>query len=120
MQRALLMTAVFLLARLLSRDRNTLNALGAAALAVLVWSPRALFEASFQMTFLAIVAIAGIAMPLGERSFLPYARAARNLRHLWHDTAIPPRLAHFRVTLRIWGESLADTFGQRARNLPQP
>ena len=80
-QRALLMTAVFLLARLLSRQRNTLNALGAAALAVLIWSPRALFEASFQMTFLAIVAIAGIAMPLGERSFLPYARAARNLHH---------------------------------------
>ncbi len=31
-QRALFMTAVFLLARLLSRDRNVLNALGAAAL----------------------------------------------------------------------------------------
>ena len=50
-----------------------LNALGAAALGVLVWSPAALFEASFQMTFLAIVAIGGIAVPLGERSFLPYA-----------------------------------------------
>ena len=41
-QRALFMTVIFLLARLLSRDRNVLNALGAAALGVLVWSPGAL------------------------------------------------------------------------------
>ncbi len=113
-QRALLMTAVFLLARLLSRDRNVLNALGAAALAVLVWSPRALFEAGFQMTFLAIVAIAGIAVPLGERSFLPYARAARHLRDRWRDSAMPPRLAQLRVMLRLWGEALAGVFGRRA------
>jgi competence protein ComEC len=117
-QRALLMTAVFLLARLLSRQRNSLNALGAAALAVLIWSPRALFEASFQMTFLAIVAIAGIAMPLAERTFLPYAHAARNLRDPWRDTALPPRLAHFRMMLRLWSESIADSLTPRLRSLP--
>jgi competence protein ComEC len=117
-QRALLMTAVFLLARLLSRQRNPLNALGAAALAVLIWSPRALFEASFQMTFLAIVAIAGIAMPLGERSFLPYARAARNLHQLWRDPAIPPRFAELRVSLRMWGEPLSGILGKWAYLLP--
>ena len=117
-QRALLMTAVFLLARLLTRERNPLNALGAAALAVLIWSPRALFEASFQMTFLAIVAIAGIAMPLGERSFLPYARAAKNLHHPWKDSALPPRFAHFRVILRLCGEVCGEAFGVRTRALP--
>jgi len=117
-QRALLMTAIFLLARLLSRERNTLNALGAAALSVLVWSPRALFEASFQMTFLAIVAIAGIAMPLGERSFLRHAHAARNLAQPWRDSALTPRLAQFRVMLRLWGEAVAEAFGPRLRSLP--
>jgi competence protein ComEC len=117
-QRALLMTAVFLIARLLSRQRNSLNALGAAALAVLVWSPRALFEASFQMTFLAVVAIAGIAMPLGERSFLRHAYAARSLRDRWRDTALPPRLAQLRVMLRLWGDALAKAFGPRAHALP--
>jgi competence protein ComEC len=117
-QRALLMTAVFLLARLLSRQRNPLNALGAAALAVLIWSPRALFEASFQMTFLAIVAIAGIAIPLGERSFLPYAHAARDLNYRWKDAAIPPRLAQFRLMLRLWGQSFAEAFSLRTRALP--
>ena len=117
-QRALLMTAVFLLARLLSRERNTLNALGAAALAVLVWSPRALFQASFQMTFLAIVAIAGIAMPLGERTFLPYLRATRNLRNLWNDPRMLPRHAQFRVKLRFWSQACADYLRLPPRTLP--
>jgi competence protein ComEC len=117
-QRALFMTTVFLLARLLTRDRNVLNALGAAAMAVLVLSPSALFEASFQMTFLAIVAIGGIAIPLGERSFLPYARAAERLWDRWGDTALPPRVAQFRLMLRLWSEAVANVFGHWSRGLP--
>jgi competence protein ComEC len=117
-QRALFMTAVFLLARLLSRDRNVLNALGAAALGVLVWSPAALFEASFQMTFLAIVAIGGIAVPLAERSFLPYTHAAEHLWDKWEDAGLPPRVAQFRVMLRLWSETIADIVGDWARGLP--
>jgi competence protein ComEC len=117
-QRALFMTAVFLLARLLSRERNVLNALGAAALGVLIWSPEALFEASFQMTFLAIIAIGGIAIPLGERSFLPYARAAEHLWEKWQDAGLPPRVAQFRVMLRLWSESIAGIVGDWTRGLP--
>jgi competence protein ComEC len=117
-QRALFMTAVFLLARLLSRDRNVLNALGAAALGVLVWSPTALFEASFQMTFLAIVAIGGIAMPLAERSFLPYAHAAEHLWDKWRDVGLPPHVAQFRLMLRLWSEAIAGVAGHGARGLP--
>jgi competence protein ComEC len=117
-QRALFMTAVFLVARLLSRDRNVLNALGAAALGVLVWSPAALFEASFQMTFLAIIAIGGIAIPLAERSFLPYARAAVHLWEKWEDFGLPPRVAQFRVMLRLWSETIAGILGDWTRLLP--
>jgi competence protein ComEC len=117
-QRALFMTAVFLLTRLLSRDRHVLNALGASALAVLVISPASLFESSFQMTFLAIVAIGGIAVPIGERTFLPYASATANLWDTWLDAAIPPRVAQFRVMLRLWSESIASVIGTWTRNLP--
>lgn len=117
-QRALFMTVIFLLARLLSRDRNVLNALGAAALGVLVWSPGALFEASFQMTFLAIVAIGGIAVPLGERSFLPYARAAEHLGDGWVDIGLTPRVAQFRVMLRVWGDAFGDALGGWAWGVP--
>ncbi len=117
-QRALGMTAIFLIARLLSRERGVLNALGAAALAVLVLDPAALFEASFQMTFLAIVAIAGIAAPLGERSFVRYARAARGVDEVWADAAMEPRLAQFRVMLRVWGEALGWMLGGWSLQLP--
>ena len=117
-QRALGMTAIFLVARLLSRERSVLNALGAAALGVLVLDPAALFEASLQMTFLAILAIAGIAAPLGERSFLRYARAARGIGEEWRDGAMEPRLAQFRVMLRMWGEADARLLGGWARGLP--
>ena len=117
-QRALFMTTVFLIARLLSRERSVLNALGAAALAELVWSPSSLFEASFQMTFLAIVAIAGIAVPLGERSFMMYSRASHNLNDLWRDPVLAPNVAQFRVMLRMWGEAISAILGQWAYGLP--
>ncbi len=117
-ERALGMTTVFLLAKLLSRERSALNALGAAAMAVLVLSPAALFEASFQMTFLAIVAIAGIAVPMGERSFVRYARSARAIKEQWRDGGMEPRLAQSRVMLRMWGESLAGVMGEWAFGLP--
>ncbi len=117
-ERALAMTTLFLVARLLQRDRNPLNALGAAALAVLVWSPGALFQASFQMTFLAILAITGIAIPLAERSFAPYLRASRQLEETWRDTSLAPRQAQTRVMLRLWGEVAQHAFGRWARPLP--
>jgi len=117
-QRALFMTAIFLIARLISRDQSILNALGAAALGVLILSPRSLFEASFQMTFLAIVAIGGIAAPLGERTFAPYARAASNLDERWRDMGFTPPVAQFRMMLQLWGNALAKILGTWARHLP--
>ena len=117
-QRAFVMASIFLLARLLARERSVLNALGAAVLVVLVWSPRSLFEASFQMTFLALLAIGGIAVPLGERSFLPQARVVRKLGDVWLDVGMPPRLTQFRVMLRLWSEALEPFLGRSSRTLP--
>ena len=116
-QRSLAMTAVFLLARLLSRDRDSLNALGAALLAMLVWAPASLFDASFQMTALVVVAIAGIAVPLGRYTFLRSVAATRNLFGE-HRGQLPPRQAQLRLMLEMWGETLAGVLGQWARRLP--
>jgi competence protein ComEC len=117
-QRALIMTAIYLIARWLNREITALNALGAAALAVLVLDPRALFEASFQMTFMVILAIAGLAIPLTERLILPRLRALRNLDLLRTDADVPPRLAQFRVQARMATELSSDLFGPRFANLP--
>ncbi len=84
---------------------------------MLVWSPAALFEASFQMTFLAIIAIGGIAIPLAERSFLPYAHAAKDLEDKWIDGTLPPRVAQFRLMLRLWSEAIANLLGKWAAEL---
>ena len=107
-QRALLMTAVFLLARLLSRRPSSPNALGAAILAALLLSPYALFTSSFQMTCLAVIAIAGIAIPLSGHTLLPFSHALRRLPELRLDGTLPPREAQLRVTIRLVSHLLSE------------
>lgn len=46
------------------RSSTSLNALGASALFLLAWRPSELFSPSFQLTFVAVLAIVGIAVPL--------------------------------------------------------
>ena len=111
--RAALMLATYLGARLLYRGRNMMNAIGAAALGVLIADPHALFGASFQLTFLAVFIIAGIGSPILERSTLPYARGLRLLRSASYDLHVPPKVAQFRLDLRMIGGRLARFVGTR-------
>ena len=79
-QRSLWMVTLYLLGRLVYRERSPLNTIGFAALCLLAVSPRSLFDASLQMTLLAVVAIAGIAAPLLQSTIHPYLTATRDLR----------------------------------------
>ncbi|HEX9110652.1 MAG TPA: ComEC/Rec2 family competence protein, partial [Terriglobales bacterium] len=99
--RAALMLAIYLGARLLYRERNMLNAIGAAALGVLIADPHALFGASFQLTFLAVFVIAAIGAPILEQTTLPYARGLRLLRAASYDLHVAPKVAQFRLDLRM-------------------
>ena len=56
-QRAVIMVAVFLMALLFERERDTLNTLALAALVILIVNPTALFAISFQLSFSAAFAI---------------------------------------------------------------
>ncbi|MGA3081748.1 MAG: ComEC/Rec2 family competence protein [Terracidiphilus sp.] len=105
-QRSLWMVALYLLGRLLYRERNVLNTIGFAALCLLAFSPRSLFDSSFQMTLLAVVAIGGIAAPLLQSTIHPYLTATRDLRQCALDAKLAPRLAQFRVMLRMMAEGL--------------
>ena len=109
--RAVLMLSLFLGARLLYRDRSGLNATGFAALVVLALSPAALFEAGFQLTFLALLAITGISVPLLERTSAPYRHALRHLDSTAFDLGMQPRVAQFRLDLRLVAGRLAHFFG---------
>jgi competence protein ComEC len=117
-QRALLMTSIFLIARWMDREASTLNLLAAAALGVLVFDPRTLFEASFQMTFLVIVAIAGLAVPLRRRTVGAYAQAIRKISVVHVDAFLHPTLAQFRVRIRMACGLSASLLHRRLEHLP--
>jgi competence protein ComEC len=112
-QRSLWMVTLFLIGRLFYRERNALNTIGFASLCLLAASPRSLFESSLQMTLLAVVSIGGIAAPLLASTIHPYLSAARDLRLIALDLKLPPRLAQFRVVLRMFAVALARALGKR-------
>ena len=105
-QRSLWMVTLYLLGRLIYRERSPLNTIGFAALCLLVVSPRSLFDSSLQMTLLAVVAIAGVAAPLLQGTLHPYAAATRDLRLVAVDIKLAPPLAEFRVMMRMVAERL--------------
>lgn len=112
--RATLMFAIYIVARLLYRHKATLNAIGAAALALLVIDPRQLSGASFQLSFACVLIIAGIAMPLLERTLHPYLRSLQNAESTGYDIALPPHLAQWRIDLRMIAGRLGRFLGGRS------
>lgn len=109
--RATLMCSIYLATRLLYRDRCMVNALGTAALAVLVFDPRQLFTASFQMTFLCVLIVAAIGVPLVERTSRLYRRSLAHWNADDYGSSLPPRVAQFRLDLRLIAGRLARFLG---------
>ena len=109
--RATLMMAVYLGARLFYRDRASLNALGAAALALMIADPGSPLGASFQLTFLSVLIVAALAIPLLERSSLPYRHGLRGLDSSGLDPSLEPRVAQYRIDLRMIACRLARFLG---------
>ncbi|HEX8920750.1 MAG TPA: ComEC/Rec2 family competence protein, partial [Pyrinomonadaceae bacterium] len=95
--RAALMFTLVALAPLLHRRARSLNALGGATLLLLIWRPSDLFDPSFQLTFLSVLAIIVISWPLIER-----------LREIgrWHPTSETPYPPRCPRAVRLLGETL--------------
>jgi competence protein ComEC len=111
--RATLMLTLYLGVRLLYRDRSMLNAVGAAAWGLLIVDPQALLGASFQLTFLSVLIIAGIGVPILERTSQPFFRGLRHLDSAGYDVSLPPRVAQVRLDLRMIASRLGRFFGPR-------
>jgi len=111
--RATLMLALYLSARLIYRRKSILNTIGAAALALLIVDPAALLGASFQLSFLCVLIIAGIGTPLLERTTQPLCQALKSLDATGYDAALSPPLAQFRLDLRMIAGRLQRFFGKR-------
>ena len=106
-QRSLWMVILYLIGRLVYRERNVLNTVGFASLCLLIASPRSLFDSSLQMTLLAVVSIGGVAAPLLANTVHPYLTATRGLSLLALDVKLLPRHAQFRVMIRMFATALA-------------
>jgi competence protein ComEC len=98
--RAALMTALVVMGGLFFRRLDLLNSAGMAALILLIAKPLAVRDSSFQLTFLAIGCIAGLAAPWLERNVQPYVKALRAWRDVTRDAVHEPRAAQFRIDLR--------------------
>lgn len=106
-QRALWMVLLYLAARAVFRERHALQAVGVALLCLLAWDPHALFDAGLQMTLLTVIATGGLVAPILERSFGPWLSASARIHLTAIDHSLPPRLAQYRVMLRLIAEHLA-------------
>jgi competence protein ComEC len=106
--RAALMFAIYLLARLVYRERALLNTIAATALLLLAAEPADVNDAGFQLSFFSVLLIAAVALPCIERTSAPYRRAVADLDNLDRDLSMGPRQAQFRIELRMLREALRE------------
>ena len=100
-QRAAVMIGLYLLARLIYRERALLNTIAAAALLLLILHPADLNDAGFQLSFFAVLLIAAIALPWIEQTSAPYRRAVDDLENRDRELTLAPSQAQFRIELRM-------------------
>jgi competence protein ComEC len=111
--RAAMMAMVVVLGGFFYRRLELLNSAAAAALVLLAARPLALRDSSFQLTFVAIGCIAGLALPWLEKTVQPYVRALRGWRDITRDAAHQPRAIQFRIDLRSLTQWLSSRLPQR-------
>lgn len=77
--RAFMIATVYVTGRLLDRPASLLNATALSALLLLAWHPGYLFDAGFQLTFAAVLAIGLVGRPLTQQVTAPLDYAAGRL-----------------------------------------
>jgi competence protein ComEC len=97
---------LFAIARFFFRRGRVLNLLAAVAIAYLLWDPDQLFDAAFQLSFLCVAAIGAFIVPLSRSTTTPYASGLRHPEAVGADPHLEPRIAQFRVELRLIAEAI--------------
>ena len=98
--------SLFLVASYFYRRKRPVNLLAAVAIGYLILDPLQLFDASFQLTFLAVAFLGIFAAPLIQATSGPLAHGLSGLGDTGRDLTLPPRVAQFRIEMRL----LAATF----------
>ena len=104
--RATVMISLYLVARMVYRERLLLNVIAAAALFLLIAHPSDLMDSGFQLSFLAVSIIAAVVVPIADWTVAPCRRALHDLDEKEIDMRIEPRQAQFRQDIRV----IADFF----------
>jgi competence protein ComEC len=112
--RAGLMTAIVVLGTFFYRRLELLNSAALAALILLVAKPKAVLDTSFQLSFLAIGCIAGIALPWMQTHIQPFVQALKGWRDVTRDAAYAPRQVQYRLDLRGTARVLTAGLSTRA------
>jgi competence protein ComEC len=116
--RAALMAAIVVVGGVFFRRLELLNSAAIAALLLLVAKPSALGDSSFQLSFLAIGCIGGLAMPWLESTVQRYARALRGWRDTTKDVSHEPRPTQFRIDLRLLARAIEVRLPPRIARAP--
>ncbi|HEY3838334.1 MAG TPA: ComEC/Rec2 family competence protein [Bryobacteraceae bacterium] len=101
---------LYAIARIFYRRARILNVLSAVAIAFVLCDPSQIFDASFQLSFLSVALIGAFVVPIVEVTSGPVARALRDLENVDRDPHMKPRVAQWRVELRLLAETLAGLF----------
>ncbi len=97
---------LFLAARYFYRRGRILNLLAAVAIAYLLFDPAQLFEASFQLSFLAVLTLATLGIPLIEHTTALWSQALNHLEERNFDTT-NPAVGSRRLELRLAVDTLS-------------
>src|SRR5664279_1733968 len=96
---------LFMIAGYFFRQRRIMNLLAAVALGFLLLDPEELFDASFQLTFLAVGFLGAFAAPAIAATSGPLMAGLRDLADRGRDFHLQPRAAQFRVEMRLLAET---------------
>ncbi len=98
--RAGLMITIVMMGSYFYRRLELLNSAALAALLLLIAKPTYAKDSGFQLSFLAIGCIAGVAAPWIERHIQPYREALRGWRDNTRDVSYEARMVQFRLDVR--------------------
>jgi len=86
--RSFIMVSIYMIALFIGRGTQWLNSLSISAIIILLWSPSALFDVSFQLSFLAVLSI-GLAlerMKVDEHEMNIIKRSFKKMKTAWFIT----------------------------------
>jgi competence protein ComEC len=103
--------SLYAVGRCFYREGRLLNIVAAAALFFVCIDPEQLFDASFQLSFLAVGVIGAFAVPVLNGTSVPFSRILKDIENSGKDVRLPAKSAEFRVELRLLAKALTPAAG---------